>query len=193
MGTIEGIIIKTVPLREADLIIHTITREAGRQALLAKHARRSKRRFSGGLDLFDHGLFSVSSSRGSLHIVDSFNAKESFKALREDITKLSCATVLCECFDRLIKESVIEGSAELFDTLNLGLNAINESGMTRDSLRALYLSIANLLDLCGYFNQEQAGLPSSKNLYSLLEQLEMYAEQEVKSKSSLLPLIKSLR
>ncbi|MDC0358322.1 DNA repair protein RecO [Oligoflexia bacterium] len=190
---LEGIVIRTTPSREADLVVQLMTKDAGKVALLAKYARKSKRRFSGSFDLFDHGIFAVTQGKGSLALVQSFTQRNCFKALRENLGKMTAATVVCECFDHLIKESVTEGSTALFQTLQLGLQAIEESEDLKLCFRATFLAIGNLLNLCGYLDQDSIGKPSAKNLLKLLDHLERCSERELKSKSALVPQIQSLR
>ena len=46
----EGIVLRTWPFEEADLLVSLLTREQGRIKGVARHAMRSRRRFGGALE-----------------------------------------------------------------------------------------------------------------------------------------------
>ena len=56
MASLEGeaIVLRAVEYGESDVIAHLLMPEQGRLTVIAKHARKSRRRFPGSLDLFNH-------------------------------------------------------------------------------------------------------------------------------------------
>ena len=60
-----GLILRARPLTETSLIIHWLTPDLGRIAMVAKGARRAKSPFAGKLDLFYLADFSFNRSRRS--------------------------------------------------------------------------------------------------------------------------------
>ena len=64
----EALVLRMLEFGEADWIVHLLTPERGRVAAIAKHARRSVRRFPGSLDLFNHLQVELRPRRrGSMH------------------------------------------------------------------------------------------------------------------------------
>ena len=49
--TREGVVLKTRPHRDHDLIVELLTAEYGRLAVIARAARKSNKRFGGALEL----------------------------------------------------------------------------------------------------------------------------------------------
>lgn len=92
----HGIILRTRPLTETSLIVHWLTPDFGRLAMVAKGARRPKSLFTGKLDLFYEADFSFARSRKSdLHVLREVNLRETNKFLRNDISKLRRAAYAC--------------------------------------------------------------------------------------------------
>jgi DNA repair protein RecO (recombination protein O) len=84
-----GLILRTRPLTETSLIVHWLTADFGRVAMVAKGARRARSPFAGKLDLFYLADFSFSRSRRSdLHTLRETQLLETHAAIREDINKL---------------------------------------------------------------------------------------------------------
>ena len=61
----EALVLRSVDYSEADRILHLLVPEVGRLTAIAKHARRSKRRFGGTLDLFNRLEVEIALGRGS--------------------------------------------------------------------------------------------------------------------------------
>lgn len=188
----EGIIIRAFPSGESDLVLRVIGRHEGKVSLLAKHARTSKRRYGSRLDLFDRGVFEVKKGRGSLTLVDKFSPSPAFKNLRDDLARLTIASVLCESFDYLLLEGAGDGD-EVYELFNSGLEALDQTRTLKESLRACHTILGNLLSLAGFLDQSQQPEPSAKNLFRLLSHLETCAEKELQSKATLIELVESLR
>lgn len=190
--SLEGIIIRAYPSGESDLVLRVICRNEGKVSLLAKHARSSKRRYGSRLDLFDRGNFEVKKGRGSLTLVDKFSPAPAFRNLREDLARLTIASVLCESFDYLLLEGAGDGD-EVYSLLESGLQALDQTRTLKESLRVCHTVLGNLLSLAGFLDQAQQPEPSAKNLFKLLEHLELCAEKELQSKGPLRELVESLR
>src|SRR5271170_7804668 len=84
-----GLILRTRLLTETSLIVHWLTPNFGRIAMVAKGARRHKSPFLGKLDLFFLADFSFSRSRRSdLHNLREVSLRETHDALRANISAL---------------------------------------------------------------------------------------------------------
>ncbi len=90
--TATGLVIRVRPLTETSLIVHWLTRTAGRLATVAKGARRPQSPFRGKLDLFYLLDFSFSRSRRSdLHILREVSLRETHRTLRQELGYLQQA------------------------------------------------------------------------------------------------------
>jgi DNA repair protein RecO (recombination protein O) len=191
-SSIEGIIIRAYPSGESDLVLRLICKHEGKLSLIAKHARSSKRRYGSRLDLFDRGLFEVKKGRGSLPFVEKFSPTPAFKNLREDLARVTIASVLCESFDVLLLEDAGDGD-EIFSLLSSGLEALDQTHTLKESLRVCHTVLCRLLELAGFLDHAQEPEPSANNLLRLLSHLEKCAEKELLSKAPLVEVIESLR
>ncbi len=191
----QGIVIRTYPSGEADLILRIMARERGKISLIARYSRNSKRRFSGGFDLFDCGMFAASRGSGSLYRLSSFSLPNSLIKLRDDLDKFSLASVLCEAYDNIVKEHPLEPteSIELYENLWLGLKAIEQSSGVKEGLRGLFMALSQLLAISGHVDLSEAPPPSAKSLYALCSKIESVSERELRSKSNLEGLMSALQ
>jgi len=101
----EALVLRYVEYGESDLIIHLLVPELGKLAVIAKGARRSVKRFSGSLDLFNHIRIQVDRRRRTaLARLDQAKLIEPFTALRTECTRFALACHLLEILDRLTPE-----------------------------------------------------------------------------------------
>lgn len=185
-----GIIIRCYPSGDADLVVRVFTPELGKIAAFAKQARRSRKRFPGGLDAFDHGTVTLQEGRGELLIINDLEPATPWRNIREDLTRLSVATTLCEACDILFKEGEIDTS-EAYSSLELSLSAIDSTADQKAILRAAFLGLSGILKTAGFL--EIAALrPSRDNLIRLVKHLETSAERELLSKPALLDTLRAL-
>jgi DNA repair protein RecO (recombination protein O) len=90
---------------ESDRILHLLLPDAGRLTAIAKGARRSKKRFSGTLDLFQHLRVLVDRrKRGSMARLDGATLLRNFDAIRCDPSRFALGCFLLELLDRLAPE-----------------------------------------------------------------------------------------
>lgn len=176
-----GIIIRAHPSGEADLILKILTPALGKISAIAKHARKSKSRFSGGFEIFDHLSFTLKPGRGSLYSIKSAERLPSLMALRENLEKLAAASLLAEAFDFLIREDSPDTS-ENYELLDLGLRAIADSVGVKEILRALFLTLSEFLKIAGFHSTEAGERPSSKSLRHLMAVVEQSAEKPLRSR-----------
>ncbi len=189
--SIEAIILRTYASGESDLVLRVLSSNGLKYSLLAKHARKSKRRFSSSFDIFDRGTFRIRHSSSHLAWVESFAAKPCLHKLREDLNKLTLASLLSECFDSLIKEGSHE-NPKLFRALELSLQTIAESESLKDSLHAGFAGITALLKLSGFLCDQEELSPSKKNLEKLLSKVEFQVEKKLLTHNSVHDLLGQL-
>jgi DNA repair protein RecO (recombination protein O) len=110
-GTSEGVeetsalVLRTVEFGEADWIVHLLTPERGRVTAMAKHARRSVRRFAGSLDLFNHLQVRIHPRRrGGMPLLDRAKLVSPFLPLRAHPVRYALACYVIELVSRLAPE-----------------------------------------------------------------------------------------
>ncbi len=97
-----GVILRTRPLTETSLIVHWLTPDLGRLAVVAKGARRPKSSFRGQIDLFYLADFSFQRSRRSdLHTLREVSVREFNTSLRGELGYLQQACY----FSNLIEQN----------------------------------------------------------------------------------------
>lgn len=94
--TDQGIILKSIPVRESDVILTILTHTHGKLSAIARGARRSKKRFMGGIDVFDYGLFCLEPTRTELFSVTSLTERQPWLGLRNNLQKFSLASFCLE-------------------------------------------------------------------------------------------------
>lgn len=184
LKTLQGIVIAIHPSGESDLVARVLTKTEGKISLIAKHARKSTKRFSGSLDLFDQGNFELAGSSGQLHSLQGFSCHSALRPLRENLDKMVMAGLVCEAFDALSFEDSTD-SAEIFSILQLALEAISNANSTKESGRACYLALAELLRISGFRDAGNQLQPSAKNLLSLVKHIEQVSNREMRSRDAL--------
>ena len=109
----EALLLRSVDFGESDRIVHLLTAGAGRLTAIAKGARRSKRRFPGTLDVFNHlEIKGRSKPRASMAFLEQARLLNPFLGLRSDRSRYALASFLTEMLDRLSPEGVSGPEAE---------------------------------------------------------------------------------
>jgi DNA repair protein RecO (recombination protein O) len=102
----EALILRSVDFGESDRIFHLLAPDVGRLTAIAKGARRSIKRFSGTLDLFNLLKVQIERRRsGSMSRIDQAQLVRGFAALRVDPTRFAMGCHLLELLDRLAPEA----------------------------------------------------------------------------------------
>jgi len=101
----EALILRSVDFGESDRILHLLVPDQGRLTVIAKGARRSLKRFSGTLDLFNHLSVQVESRRrNSMARLEQARLLRGFAPLRVDPMRFALGCYLLELLDRLAPE-----------------------------------------------------------------------------------------
>jgi DNA repair protein RecO (recombination protein O) len=124
----EGVVLRTREFGEADLIVHLLTPERGRVSLIAKHARKSVKRFPGSLDLFNHLQAEVRPHRrGGMPLLQRARLVSPFLALRTEPARYGLACYLIELLGKLAPEegagremrSIFDCTVEILEALSV--------------------------------------------------------------------------
>ena len=102
---VEAVVLKVSDYREADVIATLFTREHGKLRGIAPHARKSRKRFSGALDLFARLTLSVRVREG-LSRIEEAAVITLFPRIREDVSKVAYAGYACELTDLLLPDGL---------------------------------------------------------------------------------------
>jgi len=98
-----GIVLRTYKLGEADRIVVLMTQGHGKVRTVAKGVRKTKSRFGARLEPLTHVAFQCYEGR-NLDTVTQAETLDAFRAVREDLDRLSRASALLEAVDALIQE-----------------------------------------------------------------------------------------
>ncbi len=118
----EGIVLRTHKLGEADRIVSVLTRHHGKVRAVAKGVRKTKSRFGARLEPTTHLQLQFYEGRSELHIIDQAETIDHFRAIREDLDRLTRAVSMLEAADQLGLEG--EPNPALYQMLLGALRAL---------------------------------------------------------------------
>ena len=93
--------LRTHKLGEADRIVSVLTRHHGKVRAVAKGVRKTKSRFGARLEPPTHLQLQLYEGRSELHIIDQAETVDHFRAIREDLDRLTHAVSMLEVADQL--------------------------------------------------------------------------------------------
>ncbi len=117
----EGIVLRTHKLGEADRIVSILTRGHGKVRAVAKGVRKTKSRFGARLEPPTHLQLLLYEGR-ELDIVTQAETIDHFRAIRDDLDRLTRAVSMLEAADQLGLEG--EPNAALYQMLLGALRAL---------------------------------------------------------------------
>jgi DNA repair protein RecO (recombination protein O) len=141
-----GVVLKTTPLRESDLLVVLYTAMHGRVAAVARGARRSQRRFAGALQLLVLGKYQLGRRpRGELWALDTADVEREWTTLASDVFAVAHASYVAELVASVMPAESPE--PEVLDVI-VGLwESLAEGGPSPAALRHVELA---LLELAGH-------------------------------------------
>jgi len=99
----QGIVLRTYKLGEADRIVSFVTERHGKVRAVAKGVRKTKSKFGARLEPTSHVALQLYEGR-ELDIVTQAESIDHFKAIREDLDRLTRAVTMLEAVDQLSLE-----------------------------------------------------------------------------------------
>ncbi len=153
--TLQAIVVGRVDYGEADRIVHLLTPSHGRLAVMARGARRSRRRHGGALDLGNRLDVQAHRGRGELWTLGSVDLVHGHPHLRGDLDRMALGAYACELVTALAREHHAE--PRLFGLLDVALLVLDAAtkaptDVWRWGLEAKALTFGGLtprLDRCG--------------------------------------------
>lgn len=151
--TTPAIVLRAVNYGEADRIVTLFGRDTGRVSALARGARKSQRRFAGGLSLCALGTAALRERPGAdLATLERFDATESHPALGSDVARMAHAAYAAELVGKLCAPHQVEPTA--FDWLAAFLRLLDGEGASAERLRVFEIGLLSglgfgpVLDTC---------------------------------------------
>lgn len=120
----EGVVLRTMRLGEADRIVALLTRAHGKVRAVVKGVRRTTSKFGGRLEPMSHLAMLCWRGR-ELDIVNQAEVLDSFRVVREDLSRLSKAFTILEVSDQLAQEH--HPAPRLYDMVVGALRALERA------------------------------------------------------------------
>lgn len=157
------IILRTTDFRDSDKIISFLGREQGKRQAIARGLRRSKKRFSGGIDIFDHGAIVLEQSqRNRQHLtITEYRRTHSWTRLSSSVSAFSHASLCAEVIDSLSHDEDPDSKA-LFPLLFSCLKATDKSTQENERASISCFLILSALSLCGFLSVDELPLINEK-------------------------------
>ena len=139
----RGVVLKTAPLRESDLLVTLFTDQHGRISALARGARRSKIRFAGTLSLLVLGRYQLGRApRGDIWTLESGEIEREWTQLASDVVAVAHASYIAELVASLLPAELPE--PEVLDVMTGLWDCLAAHGPSPAALRAVELSLLEL-------------------------------------------------
>lgn len=166
-----AIVLRASPFREADIRISALTSQHGQLIAVAHGAKSSKKRFMGGIDLFDCGLiaFSHAGKENSILSLDCLGERIHWPHMRSDLLKYSAGVFLLEVTSHFAPEEDPEG-AYLFPLLKDALSLIDSASAPEEVLSASIYYLLRSLNISG-LHPLAGGVPFAEETRAWLEDM----------------------
>jgi DNA repair protein RecO (recombination protein O) len=137
----QGIILRTMRLGEADRIVTVFTQGSGKVRAVAKGVRKTKSKFGGRLEPFNHVDLLLYRGR-ELDIVTQCETLTSFRGIREDYLRFAAGEAILEATDRVAEDR--ERNVRQFMLLLGALRALADGDEPASVVDAYLLRTASL-------------------------------------------------
>lgn len=125
-----AIILRRIEHGDYDLILTLMTLDQGKVTVIAKHARKSVKRFSGILELFALLRVVCTKGRGALPVLQEAALEHSHYHIRKEIKKTAYASYWAEMVNEWLEER--KKQDDIFYILRQALGAIESTSMSDD-------------------------------------------------------------
>jgi DNA repair protein RecO (recombination protein O) len=135
-----AILLRTINYGEADRVVTLLGRSTGRLSALARGARKSQKRFGGGLGLCSIGEAGLRERNGAeLLTLERFDLEESYGSFATDIARMAHAAYVAELVSKLCAPRQAE--AAVYDWLRAFLAVLDRDGASAECLRVFELGL----------------------------------------------------
>ena len=125
MNSSEALLLRKKPYGEADYIIQLFTKDFGKISGIAKHAKKSRKRFGGRLEPFIHIRARFKDKSGGLRFIEDVETIRPYHQFIEDLELFLWGSYILEITDALVPEE--SPNEELFNFLVGTLSELNEN------------------------------------------------------------------
>jgi DNA repair protein RecO (recombination protein O) len=140
-----AIVLRSVAYGEADRIVTLLGRSTGRVSALARSARKSVRRFGGGLGLGAAGQATLRERGGELMAFEGFEVSDAHMGLAGDVGRTAHAAYALELCDKLCAQGQAEPAVH--DWLDELLRRLEGGAPTAERLRVFELGLLGRLGM----------------------------------------------
>jgi DNA repair protein RecO (recombination protein O) len=139
-----AILLRTINYGEADRVVTLLGRTTGRLSALARGARKSQKRFGGGLGLGSVGEAALRERAGAeLLTLERFDLQESHRTFATDVASMAHAAYAAELVSKLCAPRQAE--AEVYDWVLAFLGALDRGGAEAWRLRVFEMGLLRRL------------------------------------------------
>lgn len=132
-----AILLRRLDYGDFDLILTLLSLRRGKISLIAKSAKKSRKRFAGILELFSLIDVVASTGRGrSLAVLQEAALKSPFSTIRSDIKKTAYASYWCELLHNWLEED--QEQVQLYHLLKYVLGQLDSGTSTAAELSVLF-------------------------------------------------------
>lgn len=131
-----AILLKRVDFGDDDLILTVFSLIRGKISLIAKSARKSRKRFCGSLDLFSASDLVCRDGRGHLFLLQEAALRHPFCRIRSDFKKTAYASYFCEILNNWLEPDDVQPRA--FDLLFQVLDRLDRSDLPDELLSVVF-------------------------------------------------------
>jgi DNA repair protein RecO (recombination protein O) len=159
-----AIVLRAVAYGESDKVVTLFGRTTGRLSALARGARKSQRRFPGGLAMGSVGEISVRERAGAeLLTLETFDVKASHASFGTDVARMAHAGYVSELVTKLSAPRQVD--LPVYDWLAAFLGLLDAEGASAERLRVFELGLLGrlgfgpMVESCAACGGERSGPP----------------------------------
>lgn len=142
----EAIVLNRYDFRETSIIANFYTLDFGKISGLLKGIRKEPEKFAATLEPFSYNELIFYKKRGSaLHLVSQCDLKDNFNSLRQDMIKVSIASLMMELLD-----AVMSGEDKNKDIFDLALASLKELEISNHPDKIMTIFKIKILALSGF-------------------------------------------
>lgn len=125
-ASMNSVLLRKTEFGDFDYILTYFTKELGNISVIAKNAKKSKKRFSGKLELYTVSKIIYSSgNNGAMPVLTEVTLEEPFENIRMDILKLAFASYWAEIITSWIQAN--NPQEKIYELLTFLLGVLNEN------------------------------------------------------------------
>ena len=131
-----GILLRRIEYGDHDLIVTLLTLDYGKVSMIAKYARKSRKRFPGTLELFSElTLVATLPQKGGLPVIKEATLKKPFASIRGNLLKTAYASYWTEMVFAWLEEA--KAQEKIYRLLSHSLGAL-DAGFSPDATSIVF-------------------------------------------------------